>query len=432
MLARTVLLLRDHFDQSVTDNELVHALTSVSVVVAADRANLATAEGQHALVTAALLSARAGARVSIQIADDVPRLGSQAPLLDTRLGPALSAVLEDLRPDRQSATAESCDIADVAVLIGDTHWRGRACRVLRLQADAWAGAMEGDGGGARWRRFSSPFGPLAAGGLAAGEVYKTAIERLAVHAIDPVAFDLLFAPTQSAMVRLAPTGTPPPHGDLGVFDLVSGGAIIQSALYALGRIPDVSGNGRVIEPERGDETNLNRYALLLRSRLNSFKAEDLADWARSGGLGGIALSSVVARYDAALAKSLAPHAPAILVGVDHIPSRWIVQAARPQWLGIGATTHYSSMASYHTARLACARCLHAHDDPTDGPIPTVAFVSHWAGLWLASLFARARNGGLLDASQQSVFMTSLRAESAASTWFSPVAPRIDCPLGCAA
>src|SRR2546427_44705 len=110
------------------------------------------------------------------------------------------------------------------------------------------------------------------------------------------------------------------------------------------------------------------------------------------GVRGGAINTVVARYEMSLHDELGPFAPAVLVGVDDIPSRWEVQAARPLWLGVGATTHYSAMASYHVPGLGCARCLHPKDEPGGGLIPTVSFVSHWAGLWLASLFALERIG----------------------------------------
>jgi hypothetical protein len=435
-LARTILLLRDHIDARIPDSVVAEALTDVRVTIAADRRNADSASAQHAIVTTALLAARSGAQITLELPDGLPLLGAQAPLQGDRLAPALTDVLDDLIPGvshgHRGGARGRRGAPDVAILIGDTPWRGRAGRILRLQSDPWAGAIESVGIGARWASFDSPFGPLGAAGLGAGEIFKTAVARLRDGAIDPVAFDMVFAPTTAAIVRLAPLGAPSPSRDLGAFDLVSGGAIIQSALFALGRIPGVTGGGRIVEPERGDLTNLNRYALLLRSRMAEFKGNDLARWAASGALGGLHLTPVVARYDAALADGLAPQTPAVLVGVDDIPSRWVVQAQRPEWLGIGATTHYSAMASYHTARLGCARCLHPVDEPGAGAIPTVAFVSHWAGLWLATMFVKARTGIPLPDVQQSVFMTSVRAESPASIWYAPVPPRDGCVLGCAA
>jgi len=425
-LARTLLLLRDHVRPEVPDVALAEALLETRVAVVGDRVNLSGESAQHALVTAALLAARWGASVHL-IVPDTPLLGAHPPLCGDRLGPALLDVLEDLIPGVYGAVTLPADAVDVAILIGDTPWSGRATRVLRMQADAWSGAITG-GGGTRWRDYASPFGALAAAGLAAGEAFKAAAVHLRDRASNLGAFDDLFRTTVEATVRLASAATPAPSGELGSFDCVSGGAIIQAALYALSRIPSVRGTIRVIEPEVADLTNLNRYSLLRRSRTTVLKAVDLAEMR----LGGLSVHPVVERYDAALRQKLAPHAPAVLVGVDDIPSRWEVQAACPQWLGVGASTHYSAMASYHVSGLGCARCLHPRDEPGGGPIPTVSFVSHWAGLWLASLFACERLGMRPPPLKQSLFFTSLRADSPAALWFGPVPQRPECPLQCAA
>lgn len=426
-LARTLLLLRDHVRPEVTDGTLSTVLRDFRVVLVADAANLASEAGQHALVTAALLMARSGAAIDLAIADIRCR-GAQAPLVGDYLGPALFEAFDDLLPGVRTQVRSGARGVDLAVVLGDTPWTGRARCVLRLSGDAWAGAITAGGSGSRWCELGSPVGALSAAGLAATEAFKMALAPLRSLAIDRAGWDLHFTAARAATVRLAPEGTPAPRGDLGTFDCVSGGAIIQSALYALLRIPGVRGEVRVIEPELGDLTNLNRYALLRRSRLLLAKAEDIAAWLAPR----LTVTPVVARYDEALAATLGPFAPAVLVGVDDIPSRWCVQAARPAWLGIGATSHYAAMASAHVPGWGCAQCLHPRDEPGDGPIPTVSFVSHWAGLWLASYFLRSRSGLVLPHAQQSVFMSPLRADAPAALWFAPVPPRPGCPQRCAA
>jgi len=423
-LARTLLLLRDHVHPDVPDRNLAEALTRTRIAIVGDRPNLQVESAQHAFVTSALLAARSGASVHL-VAPDLPLLGKHTPLRGDRLEAALLDALEDLIPELHGAATLPAEELDLAIIIGDTPWSGRARRVARLQADAWSGGIV-SGGGTRWCDHASPFGALASAGLAAGEAFKAAVAQLRSSSLNVNAFDELFAPTVEAIVRLAPAGTPAPSGDMGSFDCVSGGAIIQAALYALCRIPGARGAVRVIEPEVADLTNLNRYSLLRRSRSAVLKAVDLAEM----GLAGLRIEPIPQRYDATFREQLGPPAPAVLVGVDDIPSRWEVQAAAPFWLGVGATTHYSAMASYHVAGLGCARCLHPRDEPGGGPIPTISFVSHWAGLWLASLFARERIGARPPVLQQSAYFTSLRADSSASLWLGPVAARSDCPFGC--
>ncbi len=198
------------------------------------------------------------------------------------------------------------------------------------------------------------------------------------------------------------------------------------ALYALARIPEVSGSIRVIEPKVTDAPDLNRYALLRRSRVGTGKADHLA----SLDLSSLKVLAVPLQYDAKNIEAIGPLAQSVLVGVDDIPSRWAVQAARPQWLGIGATSHYAAMASFHSAGLACAVCLHPRDESGTQPAPTAAFVSHWAGLWLASMFARHASGLPLSRDEQYVWTIMLQPGSPTAVWHSPVSPRANCPIRC--
>jgi hypothetical protein len=124
------------------------------------------------------------------------------------------------------------------------------------------------------------------------------------------------------------------------------------------------------------------------------------------------IEPVAKRYEPAEVDGIALGA-LVLVGVDDIPSRWLVQRARPKWLGIGATTHWSAMASFHVPGMGgCAECLHPLDDPSKVPIPTVAFVSFWAGLLTAAYFLRHRIGELGEAAlDQQIYITPLRPEN---------------------
>ena len=268
--------------------------------------------------------------------------------------------------------------------------------------------------GGRW-----PIGGMAAAGLAAGEAFKIAMRKLQHVARNPGRMVSVFADTDELTFSVAPADTPFCN-ELGNFDCVSGGAIINAALYALARIPGVSGRGRIIEPDTSGLSNLNRYMLLLRSQLERSKTHDLAELLSKA----LTLEPIAARYEPDLLNSIAPLAGAVLVGVDDIPTRWAVQRAWPRLLVVGATTHWSAMASFHTEGLGCAQCLHAEDDPSDAPIPTVAFVSFWAGLLAAAYFLRHAAGQMVPPSDQQIYLTPLRAEH---PYRANVPVRTDCP-----
>lgn len=178
----------------------------------------------------------------------------------------------------------------------------------------------------------------------------------------------------------------------------------------------------MIENTTSDYSNLNRYVLLRRSAVSEAKAETLRTFESDG----FALRTAHVRYDERSAVGLAPLSARVLVGADHIPTRWLVQQMKPSWLGVGATAHWNAMASFHEEGFACAYCLHPRDDDDNQAlIPTVAFVSFWSGLLLTPYLIRSASGAALTAREQHVFLTPLRPES---VWAGPVVRRPNCPI----
>jgi hypothetical protein len=406
-LDRTLRLMWDELDAATPADTLISALTGTEVAIVADVANLVTHSAQTAYVTAALLTARSGHRVHL-LAPDVPLIGAQPPLPARRMITGLLATGGDLLPGIAFSDTMPAGAVDLVVTLGDTKTPLRGREMISLNAGDWDGALVSPRNATRWRAGEWPLGGMAAGAMAATEAFKIAMRKLERHARNPAMMMEMFAPSNDVEFALAPAGTPI-TGALGEFDCVSGGAITQSALYALTRLPGVRGHARVIEPDFADISNLNRYMLLLHSHLGAQKAKDLEEMCAGTGL---RIEPVPKRYEANEVEAIRLRAIA-LVGVDDIPSRWLVQRAKPTWLGVGATTHWSAMASFHAPGVGgCAECLHPDDDLTDAPIPTVAFVSFWAGLLTAAYFLRSRAGVLSAAPlDQQVYLTPCRPES---------------------
>ena len=133
----------------------------------------------------------------------------------------------------------------------------------------------------------------------------------------------------------------------------------------------------MIEPETLDLSNLNRYSLARRSDLGRFKTDILTDLAGDS----LTITGDRRRFDQQSAADLVPFAPTVLAGVDHIPSRWLTQQhGQRQRLTIGSTSHDFVLISSHPPGQPCVGCTHTRDDTTMGPIPTIGFVSLWAGL----------------------------------------------------
>jgi hypothetical protein len=176
----------------------------------------------------------------------------------------------------------------------------------------------------------------------------------------------------------------------------------------------------MIEPDTVELCNLNRNMLPCRSDCELPKAQRLAE--RLGD--GLRFEPLLSRYDPTLLQRVAPLAPTVIVGVDHIPTRWAVQQANPNWLVVGATSHWSAMASFHSEGLACAHGPHHRDDPGDDIVPTTACVSFWAGLLSATYLVRHAAGQDISTKEQQVYLTPFRPDGMFS---SAVAMREGCP-----
>jgi hypothetical protein len=336
-------------------------------------------------------------------------IGHQPPLPHGRLMTELVKAGEDLLPGQKFSRQLPPDGVDIAIALGSSEFVGPARRRARLNARPWSGSIAPESEALLWEGGAWPLGAMAAAALAAAEVFKIAARKLDPVARNPERMKTVFADTERLAFELAPPATPL-MPDLGNFDCISGGAITNTILYALMRISGVSGQGRIIEPEQADLTNLNRYMLLMRSRIDLLKADDLALQCEQAG---IAMKALPRRYERRHRDTLVL-ADSVLIGVDDIPTRWEVQRARPEFLAIGATTHWSAMASFHEDGL----------DESDAPIPTVAFVSFWAGLLTASKFLMHRAGMLHNPHDQQIYLTAFRAENAVS---SIVPKRAGCP-----
>jgi hypothetical protein len=421
-LDRTLRLMRDELRADVTDADLVNALTGTKVALVAGEESLKSHAAQSAFIAAALLMGRTGHAVYLA-APNVRLVGPQPPLIGERLLDALLEVGSDLVPGIEFRAAVPKQEVDAVFLLDNVDWPGRARSVHYAGANEWRGWISPSDDGCSWPLNGWPIGGLGASDLIAAEAFKLSMRKLRRFARHFETFDLLFASASRALFALAPDATPG-LPDLGMLDLVSGGAIVQASLFAFSRIPRVTGRARVIESDVSDISNLNRNCFLRFSRLGVAKADDLADQH----LGSLCVTPVRARYEGPSDDSV-DVGPIVLVGVDHIPTRWAVQRSQPRWVGVGATSHFMAMSSFHRPDLPCAGCLHPKDDPSTEPIPTVACVSFAAGLMMAAQYLRKLAKTELANEEQQVIFRPLRPER---LWCSPVAPRPDCPVGCPA
>jgi hypothetical protein len=313
--------------------------------------------------------------MGLQIDLDVPAAGlltEQPPLRND--GDLLSALLDyaaDLLP---GGSARPSHTPDVTFTLGDTPGPGGGVRVTGTD---WTAALSRSRTGPRWRG-TGPAGAMAVAAAAAAEGLRAAIPRIAEHLGQPIPADPRWCirPDRHVQIDLRRYQVDGPAA-LGEIDAISGGAITNAALYTLLRIPAATAAIRVIEPETLEAPNLNRYTLARQSMIGWQKTQALTSFQTPR----LRITGTSETFSEETVPDLAPLAPRLLVGVDHIPSRWAVQkAATSRWLCVGSSSHDFVLISVHPPGSACAGCVHTRDDEITGDIPTISFVSFWAGL----------------------------------------------------
>lgn len=264
-------------------------------------------------------------------------------------------------------------------------------------------------------------GAMAAATLVAAESFKIVGRALLPHATKNEAhFKELFEAIDETGFQLAPEGTPM-ISDLGEFDLISGGAVSNAFLYAVLRLPDVSGRCRVFEGDVSEHSNRNRNMLLVPEYIGRPKGDLFQET-----VAGIRCQPMRRHFHKTDLLTLASR---VVVGVDDILIRWDLAEARSEWMGVGATTHFGAMASVHYPYAACAACLHPRNEVPEGDTPTVAFVSFMAGLMVAAHYIRDLGASEARLASHHRFAVPLQMGGA---WAGKVAPIPNCPAKCPA
>jgi hypothetical protein len=271
-------------------------------------------------------------------------------------------------------------------------------------------------------------GASIAAAVAAVEPFKAALTMLAETNRLNVPIPELLQPTTAALVTFSQSSEPASDIDIGDVDFVSGGALTNGALHALLRVKGLRGRLRILEPESLDLSNLNRYMLARQSDVGLRKADVLARYGTSK----LKIEPVATKLDAETIASVLPMAPTIVVGADSVPSRWLAQRQWPEHLAVGATADFLTMTSSHRYPGPCAGCIHPLDDDVNVTIPTVSFVSYFAGISLAARVLR-HAASPRDPIEDQVWITwPLRLDLVDSILRYPLRPDARCPVRCPA
>lgn len=383
-LSRTTRLINQHYLGGAADEDAIAAgLAESTVRLIGDAENLSSRSGQAAFATAFQLIARMGVGIELH-APEVEPVAEVAPLRGRTLRAALLDLGQDLVPG--TVLREHPGEAQATFAFGDTPC-AQMDAIFVTATDLGCLLTRND---AERAKFSSEF-PL--GGLAAG----AAVAAIALDAVLPQIERVAGTrrvnqrhpspgpPVRIDLADLFPTIRADP-AKIGRVDAISAGAVTNALVAVLVWLPRIHADLRVIDDDDVEIHNVNRCLQFRASDAGEPKVDTLAESSR----GSLTICGIETRLTSESLAEIAPLAERIAAGVDNSKARWFAQEQWPAHLYIGATSNHEAVLTTHHPGEPCGGC--AHPDPLPGSemVPTISFVSFWAGLLQAcALLAEA-------------------------------------------
>jgi len=419
-LSRTLLLARRVIgDFEVPDAEVLEALARTRVAIVCDEANLRSWAARYLITTLSRLVTSEGCSTRLVPANiDSRAFDEWATLAATTLASSGRVI-----PGSTATLAHRTTKSDLVFVVGDTQWEGEASHAWRLIGDSWSGAMRQFGHSGHLWDARLPFGAGIAAAIASAEPFKAALRSVCRKSCTAPPVPELLESTPEASFEIQGAGERTAI-DLGRVDFVSAGAITSCAMHVLLNVPGLRMQARIFDNDRIERSNFNRYPLVERSDIGRPKVDVIASRRTEA----IEIVPVPLQVNFESINSLEPLAPRVVVGADSIPVRWLIQSLEPAWLGVGATAEFMTLTSEHPVGWPCAGCLHPADDDLRAVVPTVSFVSYWAGLLVAARLIANVFCARLDPGRQALLQWALRMDLPTSVQWVAVTENVACPL----
>jgi molybdopterin/thiamine biosynthesis adenylyltransferase len=238
------------------------ALSAATVLRGFDRNNFAVALDQH--VIAIMFDDRATltaeGRISLELTVNVcsrlyPKIALQGlERRATQLVPQMEALSRAINPNIELVPTSA---ATECIVVGDTRTKATATTIY-VGSDGWIVRVSQDGP-VGCGSTSNPLGAAAAACFGAANIFRAVFS----DQLQGATLDRYF---QISLIDFDPENSRPHNPwiediTLGEAHLVGAGAVGNGALWTLARFPEVQGTLHVIDGERVDATNPQRYVL---------------------------------------------------------------------------------------------------------------------------------------------------------------------------
>jgi molybdopterin/thiamine biosynthesis adenylyltransferase len=274
-----------------------------------------------------------------------------------------------INPRIEASAADRAE-ANVSLVVGQTPAGGDRPEIY-VGSDGWilkvsSRAPVGVG------PTRNPFGAAAAACFGAANVFRAVFgEQLPGGDLDG---EIRMSVLDLQATNSLPANPPLSPTSLGETHLVGAGAIGNAAIWALARVPALTGALHVVDGEALELSNLQRYVLTGLADVTLPKVDLAAREGRNTGSGLIVVPHQARWGDYLRARRAPWRLQRVAVALDTAKDRIGVQAALPRWIANAWTQAGDLGLSRHPSfpDRACLACLYVPDGPTKNEDQLVA------------------------------------------------------------
>jgi proteasome lid subunit RPN8/RPN11 len=374
---RTKLLIK-YLNYPVQKN-LLSKFKHKKVAVTIDGNLLFTHRGQHMLYASINLLVRCSINIDVFLPDDNVTPLIDAPFVHGNLSDDLIKLALRVNPNLLFRVNPASPRAryDVALIIGRDAF-AKADHNVYIDALGWLSYV----GAEEPKCFSgdseNPIGPLISASRGSAEVFKILLNKIVGSQYRPLD-SAIFSALDYKINQTSWDNPSLPKIFLNDVLLVGAGAIGNCVAYSLASLPYGSGKLTVVDPERIDVTNLNRYVLATITELKMYKVD-------------IIKSRLKEKFDVKSFPGAYQNYPhrrkhsLVVTAVDDVRTRWDIQLDFPSVILNGGMYADSFTISRHDDFLnkPCLGCLYPSSiEMHPMKYPAASFVSMFAGALLA-------------------------------------------------
>jgi molybdopterin/thiamine biosynthesis adenylyltransferase len=271
------------------------------------------------------------------------------------LSASLSEFAANIDPSLLVARRVESNELDALVAIGSSQLTSDFN--VTINSEGWLAELTQDATLDYVAKDNNPIGASVASAFAGAEVFKEILRQLGStnRAVKKKTQHILFSALDYSVDSKNPLNPAlPQRVDIGETFLVGAGAVGSSLVFTLKYIEQMQGSLTVIDHDRIDETNLNRYLIACHDDIGRPKVNVAASFLKSG----VRAQPIPMRYKDYIQRADSKRLDLVISTVDNNQTREEIQSDLPREVLHGATHEQTFVVSRHGfTQGACLGCL---------------------------------------------------------------------------